>query len=85
MQNLHDYWDTIVTSAANLRMEWFHFIGDQNSSSGQLQLTDFMGNPDLSPPTTGVFQANEATNQSLILSPVPDGTSRPEASSVLPR
>ncbi len=74
MQNLHDYWDTIVTSAANLRMEWFHFIGDQNSSSGQLQLTDFMGNPDLSPPTTGVFQANEATNQSLILSPVPDGT-----------
>jgi hypothetical protein len=33
-----------------------------------------MGNPTLSPPTTGTFQANEAVNRKLTFPPVPEGT-----------
>jgi hypothetical protein len=74
MQNLYAYWDSVLTSAANLRMELFHYLGDQNSSGGTAQITAFMGSPDLSPPTTGTFQANETANQKLTFPPVPAGT-----------
>jgi hypothetical protein len=66
MQNLYDYWDTILTTAANMRMELFHYLGDQNTSGGTAQITAFMGNPDLSPPTDGTFQTNQDANQKLM-------------------
>lgn len=76
MQNLYDYWDTILTAAANLRMELFHYLNyqDPNSPGGNAAITDFVRNPDLSPPTTGTFQANENANLKLIFPAVPVGT-----------
>lgn len=73
MQNLYDYWDGILTSAANLRMEYFHYLNfqDPNSPGGNATITEFIGNPDLSPPTTGVFQADRANNVNLMFPPVP--------------
>jgi hypothetical protein len=74
MQNLYDYWDATLTQAANLRMELFHQQGYQDSSGGQATIFNFVGNPDLSPPTTGTYQANQAANLKLMFPPVPDGT-----------
>jgi hypothetical protein len=74
MQNLYDYWDAVLTQAANLKVELLHKNGAQDNPGGQKQLTDFLGNPDLSPPTTGTFQANQATNLKLMFPAVPDGT-----------
>ncbi|MBV9443596.1 MAG: hypothetical protein JO217_13010 [Acidobacteriaceae bacterium] len=74
MQNLYDYWDAALTQAANLKIELLHENGAQGNSGGQQQLTDFMGNPTLNPPTTGTFQANEAANLSLMFPAVPVGT-----------
>ncbi len=39
MQNLYDYWNGVLTSAANLRMEYFHVQGDQNSPLGSNKLS----------------------------------------------
>jgi hypothetical protein len=74
MQNLYDYWDGVLTQAANLKVELLHENGAQNNTGGQKQLTDFLGDPNLSPPTTGTFQANQTTNLKLIWPAVPGGT-----------
>ena len=73
MQNLYNYWDAVLTQAANLKVELLHQNGAQNNPGGQKQLTDFLGNPNLTPPTTGTFQANQATNLKLKWPAVPDG------------
>ncbi len=72
MQSLYDYWDTMLTAAANLKVELLHWEGEQNA--GGVQLIDLMGNPDLSPPTTGTFQANQDANLKLMFPPVPPDT-----------
>ena len=69
MQNLYDYWDGVLTQAADLKMELLHQEGEQNS--GGHQLIAFMGNPDATPPTTGTFQANENANLTLMFPAVP--------------
>jgi hypothetical protein len=74
MQNLYDYWDGVLTSAANLRMELFHYQRDQDTPAGEQQIINFIGNPDAVPPTTGVFQANETANLKLMFPPVPVDT-----------
>jgi hypothetical protein len=75
MQNLYNYWDQVLTSAANLRMEWFHYLNYQDPSSpaGNATITRFIGNPDGTPPP-GVVQADRAANLHLMFPPVPDGT-----------
>jgi len=72
MQNLYDYWDSVLTAAANLKVELLHWEGEQDE--GGLQLTALMGNPDLSPPTTGTFQATQDANLELMFPPVPPDT-----------
>ncbi len=74
MQNLYNYWDGVLTSAANVRMELFHQQGDQNTPAGQQQIISFIGNPDAAPPTKGVFQADQAANLQLMFPAVPVGT-----------
>jgi len=74
MQVLYDYWDAALTQAANLKLELLHENGAQNNAGGRQQLIDFMGNPDLTPPTTGAFQANQAANMKLMFPAVPVGT-----------
>jgi hypothetical protein len=71
MQNLYDYWDGVLTSAANLRMEFFHVQGDADPGNdyGQQQIIAFIGDPAAS--STGVFQNDQTTNLSLMWPPVP--------------
>jgi hypothetical protein len=68
MQTLYDYWDTILTLAANLRMELFHELGYQDSLGGQALLTSFMGDT-----TNGTFWANQAANSQLMKRPLTSG------------
>jgi hypothetical protein len=72
MQNLYDYWDTVLTAAANLKVELLHWEGEQDA--GGAQLIALMGNPDSSPPTTGTFQANQDANLKLMFPPAPPDT-----------
>lgn len=74
MQNLYDYWDAVLTQAANLKVELLHENGAQDNAGGQTQLIDFLGNPNLSPATTGTFQANQAADMKLMFPAVPNGT-----------
>lgn len=69
MQNLYDYWNGVLTQAADLKIERLHQIGEQKQ--GGNQLIAFMGNPDANPPTTGKFQADQAANLNLMFPPVP--------------
>jgi hypothetical protein len=69
MQNLYDYWDGVLTAAANLRMEFFHVQGDADSDFGQQQIIAFIGDPAAS--STGAFQNYQTTNLSLMWPPVP--------------
>lgn len=61
IQNLYNYWDTILTTAANMRMELFHYLGDQNNPGGTAQITAFIGNPNLSP----VLVASSSNGQNV--------------------
>ena len=72
MQNLYDYWDDVLTAAANLRVELLHQEGEQDE--GGTQLIALMGNPDVDPPTTGIFQDNQDANLALMFPPVPPDT-----------
>jgi hypothetical protein len=86
MQNLYDYWDGILTSAANLRMEYFHYLNfqDPNSPGGYATITQFIGDPDLSPPNnTGVFQADGGNNIKLMKPPVPTDAAFPQNGGVV--
>jgi hypothetical protein len=74
VQNMFNYWQTVETQAANLKVELWHLNGNQNNSGGKKQITDFLGNPDLDPPTTGTFQATNAAEQQLMFPPLPVGT-----------
>ena len=74
MQNLYDYWNGVLTAAANLRMEFFHQQNDQKSPAGQGQIIAFIGNPAADPPTTGNFQAAQTTNLNLMFPAVPETT-----------
>jgi hypothetical protein len=76
MQSLYDYWDGVLTSAANLRMEYFHYLNfqDPNSPGGNATITQFIGNPDLDPPSSGLFQHDRAANLKLMFPAVPAGT-----------
>jgi hypothetical protein len=69
MQNLYDYWDSVLTQAADLKVEFLHEEGEQQV--GGAQLIALMGNPDAAPPTTGTFQADQAGNLKLMFPPVP--------------
>jgi hypothetical protein len=73
VQNMFNYWQTVETQAANLKVELWHLNGNQNNPGGKKQITDFLGNPDLNPPTTGTFQATNAAEQQLMFPPVPVG------------
>ncbi|MBV9035560.1 MAG: hypothetical protein JO182_13810 [Acidobacteriaceae bacterium] len=82
MQNLYDYWDSILTSAANLRVEYYHIQGYQNGPAGIGKLTGFMAPSGQTPvcvatptqPIIGAFQCNETANSKLIFPAVPAGT-----------
>jgi hypothetical protein len=74
VQNMFDYWEAVETQAANLKVELWHLNGAQDNPGGRKQLTDFLGNPDLKPPTTGMFQATQAAELALMFPPVPGGT-----------
>jgi hypothetical protein len=69
MQALYDYWDGVLTQAADLQVELLHQQGEQQA--GGAHLIAFMGNPDATPPTTGTFQADQAANLKLTFPPVP--------------
>jgi hypothetical protein len=72
MQNLYDYWEAMLTAAANLKVELLHQEGEQDA--GGVQLIALMGNPDLIPPTTGTFQADQDENLGLMFPAVPPDT-----------
>jgi hypothetical protein len=74
VQNMFDYWEAVETQAANLKVELWHLNDAQNNPGGKKQLTDFLGNPELSPPTTGTFQATQAAELQLMFPAVPGGT-----------
>jgi hypothetical protein len=74
VQNMFDYWDAVETQAANLKTELWHLNGNQNNPGGKKQITDFWGNPELDPPTTGNFQATHAAELQLMFPAVPTGT-----------
>lgn len=74
MQNLYDYWDSVLTQAANLKVELLHENGAQDNSGGQQELLDFLGDTTQNPPTNGTFQKNQAANMALMFPPVPVGT-----------
>ena len=63
LQNLYDYWDGVLTSAADLKVELLH--QEKEQQSGGATLIALMGNPDATPPSTGTFQFNEAANLKL--------------------
>jgi hypothetical protein len=69
MQNLYDYWNGVLTQAADLKIERLHKLGEQKQ--GGSQLIAFMGNPNANPPTTGTFQSDQAANLSVMFPPVP--------------
>lgn len=69
VQTLYDYWDAVLTEAANLTIQFLHGEGEQNH--GGHALIAFMGNPDANPPTTGTFQFDQANNLKLMFPPVP--------------
>ncbi len=73
IQNMFDYWDAVETQAANLKVELWHLNGNQNNSGGKKQITDFLGNPELDPPTTGSFQATDEAELKLVFPAVPVG------------
>jgi hypothetical protein len=74
VQNMFDYWEAVETQAANLKVELWHLNDAQNNPGGKKQLTDFLGNPELNPPTTGTFQATNDAEQQLMFPPVPGST-----------
>lgn len=74
VQNMFDYWEGVEIQAANLKVELWHLNGAQDNPGGKKQLTDFLGNPELKPPTTGTFQATQAAEQALMFSAVPGST-----------
>ncbi len=82
MQNLYDYWDSILTAGANARMEYFHVQNYQNSPAGINTITGFMAPSGQTPVCVGTatqsiigaFQCNETANSSLMFPPVPAGT-----------
>jgi hypothetical protein len=75
IQNMFAYWDAIETEAANLKVELMHLNGAQNNPNGGVkQITDFLGNPDLDPPTTGEFQATHAGEAKLVWPALPADT-----------
>ncbi|MBV8867282.1 MAG: hypothetical protein JO210_17930 [Acidobacteriaceae bacterium] len=51
MKNLYNYWDDALTQTANLRIELLHENDAQDGNPAQL--TDFMGNPNATPPSIG--------------------------------
>jgi hypothetical protein len=73
VQNMFDYWEAVETQAANLKVELWHLNDAQNNPGGRKQLTDFLGNPELKPPTTGAFQATNADELQLMFPAVPVG------------
>ena len=85
MQNLYDYWDSILTAGANVRMEYFHVQNYQNPNSpaGIQTITGFIGDPGQPPNCTattsnptiiGAFQCNETANLQLMFPAVPEST-----------
>jgi hypothetical protein len=74
VQDMFDYWDAVETQAANLKVELWHLNGNQDNPGGKKQITDFLGNPELDPPTTGSFQAIYAAELQVKLPAIPDGT-----------
>lgn len=74
VQNMFDYWQGVETQAANLKVELWHLNGNQNNPGGKKQLTDFLGDPDANPPTTGTFQDTTTNEQKLMFPAVPTDT-----------
>jgi hypothetical protein len=74
VQGMFDYWDAVETQAANLKVELWHLNGAVDNPGGVKQITSFLGNPGLDPPTTGSFQAKHAAELQLMFPTVPVGT-----------
>lgn len=74
VQNMFDYWDSVQTQAANLKVELLHFQGAQNSPATSGQLIGFLGDPNANPPTQGTFQNTRDAEQKLMFPAVPVGT-----------
>ncbi len=74
VQDAMAYWDDALTQAANLKVEHLHFIDAQDNPGGVEELTDFLGNPNATPPTDGTFQQTHASEVQFALQPVPTGT-----------
>jgi hypothetical protein len=74
VQNTFDYWDYVLTQAANLKVELLHENGAQDVPGGVTQLTDFLGDASATPPKQGQFQNTHAAELKLMFPPVPVGT-----------
>lgn len=74
VQNMFDYWDSVQTQAANLKVELLHLNGAQDNPGGIAQLTSFLGNVNANPPTQGTFQNTRDAEQKLMFPAVPVGT-----------
>jgi hypothetical protein len=73
VQQISDFWSDELTQAANLKVELWHYNGFQHSPAPN-KLTDFLGDPDASPPTLGIYQTNADTQAKLLYPSVPEGT-----------
>jgi hypothetical protein len=74
MQDTFDYWDSVLTQAANLKVELLHVNGAQDNQGGIAQLTSFLGDVNANPPTQGTFQNTHNSELQAMLPPVPVGT-----------
>ncbi len=74
VQDAMAYWDDALTQAANLKVEPLHLSDAQDNPGGVQELTDFLGNPNATPPTDGLFQQTHASEVQLTLQTVPEGT-----------
>jgi hypothetical protein len=74
LQNMFDYWDSVQTQAANLKVELLHLNGAQDNPGGVAQLTSFLGDANANPPTQGQFQDTRNREAQLMFPAVPTGT-----------
>jgi len=74
VQNTFDYWDSVLTQAANLKVEQLHVNDAQDNVGGVKALTDFLGDVNANPPTQGAFQTTHNTELQLMFPAVPANT-----------
>jgi len=74
IQNTFDYWDSVLTQAANLKVELLHLNDAQDNAGGVKQLTDFLGDVNANPPTQGTLQNTYNAELQLMFPAVPLNT-----------